>query len=94
MANRLDMSTVTYKRIEGGKRELSLVEIDRISEICGWARGIFSLDFNFQDGVAGGAAAEQLSDIEGNLHELVARLSDLEWQTRQNVGAKNSRPRP
>lgn len=82
MASRLDMSTVTYKRIESGKREVSLPELDRVAEITGWARSLFSPEFKFEDG---GGTAEGLIEVEGNLRDLAARLADLEWQTRKNV---------
>lgn len=91
MAGRLDMSPVTYKRIESGKRELSIPEIARVAEITNWPQEMFFVDF--AQLVGGGAQHQELEDMRGSLKDLVARLSDLEWQTRQNItGGGNNAP--
>lgn len=91
MASRLGLSTVTYKRIEAAKRELTLDEVARISEIT-----LMPLDFFTKDLQELGQTAEhqqQLESMREELKALVDRLGDIEWHMRRTVeGTSNNDP--
>lgn len=81
MASRLDMSPVTYKRIEQGRRPISLTELDRIAEITGWPREMFQ-------GALAASSGEEREELEGlrsSIQGLVARLEDIEYRMRTDV---------
>lgn len=86
MASRLDMSTVTYKRIEQAAREVSVGELKRVSEITGWPEAMFHGEFG--GGAASGDGSSELEQLRSDFGELIARLADLEWRMRENVTGK------
>jgi transcriptional regulator with XRE-family HTH domain len=85
MASRLDMSPVTYKRIEQSKRPVSIPEIARIAEITGWPTEMFHLDIAQVAGVAADEQKEELTQLRSTIGGLVARLEDIEYRIRKDV---------
>lgn len=81
MAARLDMSPVTYKRIEQGRRPISLTELDRIAEITGWPREMFHGEL----ALGAGDDREELEAVRDSIQGLVARLEDIEYRIRTDV---------
>lgn len=82
LAAALDMSVVTYKRIESGKREPSAVELERIAELTGWPVELFYRDVA---AAAPGAEKEELEGLRDSIQGLVHRLEDIEYRMRQTT---------
>lgn len=81
MAERLGISTVTYKRVEQAKRSVDIRELARISEITQMPASFFSLDLSAIDD--GAKQRQELEDVEGRISTLVSRLEDLEFRMRK-----------
>jgi transcriptional regulator with XRE-family HTH domain len=83
MAERLGISTVTYKRVEQAKRPVELRELARISEITQMPTNFFSVDLTALDD--GAAQKEQMEAVQERIQSLVGRLEDIEYRMRQNA---------
>lgn len=82
LSARLGVSVVTYKRIEAGRRDISLEEVRRVSEITEMPVAFFTDDIS---SLSGSGSSQELEDLRGQLSGLVDRLADIEWQMRRNV---------
>lgn len=93
MAERLGMSAITYKRLEGAKREPTAQEVQRISEITLMPADWFIVHDVRHLRAYDDERLQQLENIENRVGGLVDRLADLEYHMRAAAGTSSARKR-